>query len=61
MNENTELVSVMLPVYNSEKTIEKSLRSILNQTYKNFEVLLIDDGSKDNSYEICKEKFRMPF
>lgn len=55
MNENTELVSVMLPVYNSEETIEKSLRSILNQTYKNFEVLLIDDGSNDNSYEICKE------
>ena len=43
MNKENNLVSVVLPVYNSEETIEKSLESILNQTYNNIEILLIDD------------------
>ena len=54
MNKENNLVSVVLPVYNSEETIEKSLESILNQTYNNIEILLIDDGSTDNSLEICE-------
>lgn len=45
-------VSVIVPVYNSVKTIPKCLDSILAQTYKNFEVICINDGSSDNSYEI---------
>lgn len=47
-------VSIVVPVYNAEKYICRCIDSILNQTYKNFEVILIDDGSTDNSLEILK-------
>lgn len=46
-------ISVIVPVYNTEKYIEKCISSILNQNYKGFELILINDGSTDNSYEIC--------
>ncbi len=52
---STSLVSVILSVYNSEKTIEESVKSIVNQTYKNIEILIMDDSSTDNSYTILKE------
>ena len=45
-------VSIILPVYNSEDYIERCVESILNQTYKDFEIIIINDGSKDNSQEI---------
>lgn len=45
--------SIIIPVYNAEKYIIRCLESVLNQTYTNFEVLLIDDGSTDNSGKIC--------
>lgn len=48
------LVSVVIPVYNSEQTIEKTLDSVINQTYKDIEVILIDDGSTDASNDIMK-------
>lgn len=48
-------VSIIVPVYNSEKFINRCVKSILNQTFKNFELLLIDDGSSDNSGVICDE------
>lgn len=48
-------VSVIVPVYNVEKYLNKCLDSIINQTYKNLEIILIDDGSIDNSGEICEE------
>ncbi len=47
-------ISVILPVYNSEEYINESITSILNQTYENFELIIIDDGSTDKSKEICK-------
>ena len=47
------LVSIIVPVYNVEKYICKCLDSLLNQNYSNFEVILIDDGSTDNSGKIC--------
>jgi glycosyltransferase involved in cell wall biosynthesis len=47
-----ELVSIIVPVYNSEEYLDKTISSILCQTYKNIEILLIDDGSNDNSMEI---------
>ena len=50
-----DLVSVIIPVYNSEIYLEKCITSLLKQTYKNFELILIDDGSTDSSYEICKK------
>ena len=47
------LVSIVVPVYNSEKYLIKCVDSILKQSYKNLEILLIDDGSTDRSYDIC--------
>lgn len=48
------LVSVVVPVYNAETTIEKCIRSIQNQTYKNIEIIVVNDGSIDNTLSICK-------
>lgn len=50
-----DLISVIVPVYNVEKYLRKCIDSILCQTYKNFEIILIDDGSSDNSGKICDE------
>lgn len=47
------IISVIIPVYNVENYLTECVDSILNQTYKNYEVLLIDDGSTDNSSKIC--------
>ena len=44
-----------MPCFNCEKTVAASIESILNQTYQNIEILIIDDGSKDNTYEILKK------
>ena len=49
------LVSILICTYNAEKTIEQTLKSCLNQTYKNFEILIHDDQSKDKTIEIIKE------
>lgn len=51
--ENTPLLSVIIPVYNVEEYVGRCVDSVLNQTYKNLEVLLVDDGSKDSSGAIC--------
>lgn len=51
-------ISVIVPVYKSEKYLEYCVESILNQTYKNIELILIDDGSPDQSAEICDEYAR---
>lgn len=48
-------ISIIIPVYNSEKYLKKCLDSILNQTYKDFEVLVINDGSKDQSWKVMEE------
>lgn len=47
------LISVIVPIYNTEKYLEKCITSILDQSYHNLEVILINDGSTDNSEEIC--------
>lgn len=47
--------SVIVPVYNAEKTLDRCLNSIRQQTYTNWELLLIDDGSDDNSFSICSD------
>ena len=52
-----DLISVILPVYNGEKYLSEAIESILNQTYENFEFIIINDGSTDNSLELI-EKYK---
>jgi alpha-1,3-rhamnosyltransferase len=58
------LVSVLIPAYNHQKYVKETIISIINQTYQNIELLLIDDGSKDSTWnqiclmeQLCKERF----
>lgn len=46
-------ISVIVPIYNSEKYLKKCIDSIINQSYKNLEIILINDGSTDSSGEIA--------
>jgi glycosyltransferase involved in cell wall biosynthesis len=54
MNQNP-LISVIVPIYNTEKYLRECLDSLINQTYKNLQIILINDGSKDKSGKICEE------
>ena len=53
MNEGL-LISVIIPVFNTEQYIERCLKSVLNNTWTNLEVICIDDGSKDSSLDVLK-------
>ena len=59
MEDNNEciegLVSIIVPIYKVEKYLERCLESIVKQTYKNLEIILVDDGSPDKSPQICDE------
>lgn len=48
-------ISVIVPIYNAEKHLNRCVSSILSQTFVDLELLLIDDGSRDNSKKICDE------
>ncbi|MEY4455947.1 MAG: hypothetical protein RLY15_211 [Bacteroidota bacterium] len=50
-----DLISIILPVYNSEKYLNSCLESVVNQSFNNWELIIIDDCSIDSSYEICKK------
>ena len=49
------LISVIVPIYNVEKYLGTCIESILNQSYKNLEIILINDGSPDDCQKICEE------
>lgn len=51
--ENNMKISVIIPIYNAEEYMNKCISSVVNQSYGNLEIILIDDGSTDNSSEIC--------
>lgn len=48
-------ISILLPVFNAERYLREAIKSLLNQTYDNFELLIVDDGSTDNSMKIASE------
>ena len=54
VKENNEVISIIVPVYNAHNYIKETVNSVLNQTYSEFELILIDDGSTDDSIEIIK-------
>lgn len=53
MDKKQPFFSIIMPVFNTEKYLDKAINSILNQTFKDFELILIDDCSKDSSYDVC--------
>lgn len=55
MSKSEVLVSIVMPAYNCEKYVAKAIDSVLAQTYKNWELLVLDDGSKDNTFQIINE------
>ena len=50
-----EKISIIVPIYNVEKYLEKCVESLINQTYKNLEIILVDDESPDNCPKICDD------
>lgn len=54
MEDNNPLISVIVPVYNVQKYVDRCIKSLINQTYQNIEIILVDDGSTDKSSDICK-------
>ncbi|MBD9074379.1 glycosyltransferase family 2 protein [bacterium] len=59
MKNNNKLVSIITPVYNCEKLLSKTIESVLEQTYKNWELLLVDDCTPDNSVEIINKYLKL--
>lgn len=53
----SEQISIIIPMYNAEKQIQKCIDSLLGQTYGNFEIIIVNDGSKDKSLDVCKEAY----
>ena len=49
------MVDIVMPVYNREKTVGKAIESVLNQTHKNFRLIIVDDGSRDETEEVCRK------
>ena len=54
INQNNPSISIIIPTYNRANLISRSIQSVLNQTYTDFEVIIVDDGSTDNTKEVVK-------
>ncbi len=54
-DEQKEIISIIVPIYNAEKYLDKCISSIVSQTYQNLQIILVDDGSADNSGKMCDE------
>ena len=52
---NVTLISVVIPAYNAEQFLDETLESVLSQTYENWECIIVNDGSTDNTGEIAKK------
>ena len=50
-------INIIVPVYNAEKYLKQNIECVLNQDYKNINLILVDDGSDDNSFYICENHF----
>src|SRR3989339_1795602 len=59
MSKSNPTISVVMPVYNSAKYLSSSIESILNQTFSNFELIIIDDGSTDSTSQIIKKYIKL--
>ena len=57
--EQENIVSVILPAYKAEEKIEKAIKSVLKQTYKNIELIVIENGAKDNTKQIYEKLIRL--
>ena len=55
INQENALVSIIVPIYGTEKYLKKCVDSIIKQTYRKLEIILVNDGSPDNSYTIMQE------
>lgn len=55
MPDKPELITIIIPIYKVEKQLRKCIDSIVNQSYKNLEIILVDDGSPDDCPKICDE------
>ena len=55
MSRNDSLISIIVPVYNVEQYLSRCVNSLVNQTYHNIEIILVDDGSPDRCGEMCDE------
>ena len=55
MSDNNELISIIVPIYNVQKYLDRCMKTLLNQTYRNIEIILVDDESPDECTKMCEE------